>query len=393
VRAVLSGLVLMFGCYHPSVNADTPCSPDDTCPGSLVCDRSVTPPTCVTKISDAPIADIATEDVPMLCFDASDVGLHVCLEQAPTGSMSLTSTTIDTTAGAECAMLMPGSTDACVVAAKDLDVAAGATVAAKGSRPLVLIGSEMITVTGTLDVASHLTGSLANNVGPVANAPACQAGMGPNDRGGGAGGSYRGVGGDGGDESGTDDTAGSAGAIIPLALQGGCAGQNGGNMGGAGGAGGGAVVLISPAITIASTGIIDASGAGGGGGGTNGQTRGGGGGGSGGLVVLQSMSVTGTAGGQVFANGGGGGGGSNAQIVADDGADPIGAAMKPSGGMAGGQAGNGGDGFYSSNPAASGDAGTNGTDAGGGGGGGAGVIDLPAGAKIEGGALFSPSPS
>nr|HEX4315524.1 hypothetical protein [Kofleriaceae bacterium] len=174
-----------------------------------------------------------------------------------------------------------------------------------GTRPLVVVATESITIDDAFDAASHRGGT----TGPGAATGSCavgSAGGAPTGAGGGAGGSYGNAGGNGG--AGTTGAGGSASAASTLGgIQAGCPGGGGG----AGvssqpinsGASGGVVYLIAPVIDIA--GALDVSGMSGGGGVSLG---GGGGGGTGGFVgidALASLSITGG----IFANGGGGGGG------------------------------------------------------------------------------------
>jgi hypothetical protein len=266
---------------------------------------------------------------------------------------------------------------------------------ATGSRPLAIASASTITISGVIDVASRRAD---NKTGPAADGTCTFSATPEMDlggAGGGAGGSFGLVGGDGGhgddDNSLGNDAEGAAGlagtAISPTALRGGCRGQaganetTGGQAGGAGGHSGGALYLYAAtSITIASTGVIRASGAGGSGGGAQ---AGGGGGGAGGMVVLESPQMT--IAGVIAANGGGGGeggarvsnggiGGGTTNISGQPGTDGT-STTTPAGGGQGADSrfGFGGAGGAGTTAAVNGTS----ADTGGGGGGGAvGIVHL-----------------
>src|SRR5262249_4075751 len=84
--------------------------------------------------------------------------LTVCLQSAPMGQMSLSSS-VDT-GGSMCvaievAISTSGADKYCVLAGTRISIIAGANVRATGSKPLVLVASDSISVDGTLDVGSH----------------------------------------------------------------------------------------------------------------------------------------------------------------------------------------------------------------------------------------------
>lgn len=248
-------------------------------------------------------------------------------------------------------------------------------VIASGSRPLVVVATETITITGVLDIASHREGT----IGPGAPATACEAFKRPatsntNGGGGGAGGSFGTAGGNGGDgdQSRKGGEAADADTAAPSTLRAGCAGQRGGESGGTPGQGGGAVYLVA-GVAILGPGSINASGAAGTGGGNH---AGGSGGGSGGLVVLSAPSIM--LGG-VLANGAGASSGSSdtAGGASGDEANPLQMTMPALGGIGqGGEAGpggRGGNGAAGTAPAMSG-ASVQSDRGGGGGGGGLGAV-------------------
>jgi hypothetical protein len=308
----------------------------------------------------------------MPCFGPA--GWEVCLSAVPINTETIAGT-FDTEDDDQCANPLPaswvaaGQPDACIVIAKRIDVT-GNEVVVTGTRPLVLVASEVITIAGTLDVGSHRD---PVNIGPGSPASECMSGKTPETEnaggGGGAGGSFMTKGGDGGngDADDKDADAGRAGdaSLLPSKLRAGCPGQAGAQGGGAFGHGGGALYLLAgESIT---GGRIDASG---GGGVEGGPRSGGSGGGSGGMVVLYAPSISLAS---INANGGGGASGANTPNSGDSGEDadvtmPLSAA---SGGD--GAGGDGGDGYVTGTDARSGTGGAQ-TVGGGGGGGGAGSI-------------------
>lgn len=317
--------------------------------------------------SDAAFDTSDSDGVSDLCYGTSGFAI-VCLAEPATSSTQLASGNLDTDSSSSCVALQPQSSRVCVVAGTSVNLSSGATVAAFGTRPLVLLATTgEITIDGTLDVASHRGGK----TGPAANGLPCTVGTNPTAGGGGQGGSFGSSGGAGGDRDGSSNSGGlAAGMSTPTQLLGGCPGAEGAGSSGSAGSGGGAVLLISSDLTI--TGAIDASGSGGWGAQNN--DAGGGGGGAGGLVVLDAPTIS--VSGSIFAHGGGGGGGGGGCSGGDgsSGDDP--SASGDAGGGSGGfcAAGRGGNGNVNAAAGSRGSAGSNFSDGGGGGGGGAGVI-------------------
>lgn len=332
-----------------------------------------------------PLAGDAFDDVDSPPAIATCYGtggfLEVCLDDRGRGDLTLP-TQIDTDTSTLCAAnVTSGGTGFCVIAADRLTAANGVTTSGFGSKPLILIAHDTITIAGTLDVASHRQGF--NNRGPGANFSGCNMAANPPSSGGGAGGSFGALGGIGGTPG--TNTPGSA-LAAPTTLHGGCAGENGGGSeAGNGGDGGGAVHLIAGS-TIAVSGTINASGAGSDDG-EDGSTGGGGGGGSGGMIGLdaQAVSIAGT----VFANGGGGSEGNSTQ-KGQVGSDPQNGGVA-AGGNGSGSGGIGGNGGAGGTAATAGGPGTAGTAGGGGGGGSVGVIKILG--SRSGSGLISPPPS
>ena len=271
--------------------------------------------------------------------------------------------------------------DIAVFVVRSLVIEADATLEVNGTRALMVIALEGITIAGVLDAAGSSgtagPGGSGPGAGPGAGEDAAGSGGG-NDSGGGGGG-HGGMGGRGGD-SGTA-TGGGGGPARPDTLEplrGGSGGGDGRDSGaGSGGAGGGAVQLVAgTSIAILAPGGIHV----GGDGASSGDPgEGGGGGGAGGAVLLLAPTVGGD--GTVAANGGGGGSGSGRA-----GPDAtLSVAVTPgANGNNGSDEGDGGDGGGASAP--NGTSGEGDSGAGGGGGGAAGRIRI-----IARSAMFEPA--
>jgi hypothetical protein len=337
---------------------------------------------------DAP-ADAAVDaapDAPRQDFGTGAWTVHV--ETLPTAGVTLPGS-IDTDTSPACATSAAwadaSQPAACFVVATTITTSGNVVV--QGSRPLVLVATDAVTVADQIDVASHR----ARGPGPAANWTGCGAPNAGGNRtsggGGGAGGSFMTRGGDGG----PGDSAAAGVAVdplgIPAILHGGCPGSDGGNgfvasTAGPAGAGGGAIYVVA-GNSISITGVINASGAAGGGGGT---FAGGGGGGSGGMIVLAAPQVT--APGTLLANGGGGAAG-GASSDGEDGseempADPLAA---PAGGRGPGRGGNG---FTQGIDATAGANAASDSNGAGGGGGGGGFIGIDV--AVTGG-TYTPAPA
>ncbi|HUS30707.1 MAG TPA: hypothetical protein VMZ53_19490 [Kofleriaceae bacterium] len=299
----------------------------------------------------------------------------ICLDELPSEPVSL-GTSLDTDTSPLCVAYSKGGGTYCVIAGTTITID---SVRVVGSKPLVVVATESVSVVGASDLASRTVGPPAAGSDP---ANGCDAGIGPNDGNnpetrGGAGGSFGGRGGRGGlrNAQPPSPTSGVPGQPVQLAapatLRGGCRGQDGFGAGGAlGGAGGGAVYVIAAnQIDIATTGSLNASGAGGAGGAVR---RGGAGGGSGGMIVLDALVVN--IRGAVFANGGGGGEGGGMNNPGNPGGDSDGTLAAPGGNGGAGEGSDGGAGSFQTMLDGSDPAQTANTESGGGGGGAAGVI-------------------
>jgi hypothetical protein len=325
---------------------------------------------------DAPPADGRVDTPPnATCYGA---GLYIeCYSPGsePTNSDALSAGQIDTSNNASCTRVVPQTNgpELCLRAAQSIMVTG--YVRFKGSRPLVMLATNTITVaaSGTLDVSSFRADvGAGGNTGTCGNVGAGAADTSPSANAGAGGGAGAGFGTPGGSGGSSDAAGGTAGGTTALTqIRGGCHGARGGTsndgIGGEGGNGGGGVYLIAGAsITIAGT--VKANGSGGSGGPNK---AGGGGGGSGGLIAFDTpaLSITGT----VYANGGGGGEGGASGQTGENGSDPMSYNARASGGN---NLDNGGDGGGGSTFANTGQAGIGANNGAGGGGGGAGRIKI-----------------
>jgi hypothetical protein len=338
-------------------------------------------------------------DDDQVCYGTGNA--KVCLDTAPTTGVTLPAT-IDTTpnaAGSLCAATQPtgwtagGQPQSCFIIGTTI-TQSGQTLV-HGTRPLVLVGSDSITISALLDVASHRNISSGPGSPGTCKAFVGNPGNSSNGGGGGAGGSFMSGGGDGGkgDNGGVPaGGAATADATAPTVLRAGCDGQRGGsgggsNQSGAVGHGGGVVYLVAGnAITITNMGIINASGSAGTGGA---HLTGGSGAGSGGMIKLYANTIA-TGGAILFANGAGGASGGDGGNNGGSGVDPTSATTPAAGGTGGGA--NGGAGFANGTPAVSGSQGSN-NNGGGAGGGGGGYVEanLPLnGATVSAGVIHAP---
>lgn len=344
--------------------------------------------------TDGPMIDMNPLIDARTCFGTPH---QICLMTLPTMPRTLPAT-INTDTECDQVESPAGGVPLCVVTGTQITIN---NTRAQGSRPLVIVATESITITGNLDVSSRR----GQTAGAGANAAGCMMNAieGEDDGGGGGGGGGGGFGAGGGNAglgdtnrsngggAGTEATGGTGGGMsVGAFIRGGCRGGDGGstngNNGGSGQGtnhgpgsnGGGAVYLIAQgSITVQTNGAIYASGGGGNGGNTT--SGGGGGGGSGGLIGLDAMTIT--VDGKLAANGGGGGGGAGNTDGGDggDGAQPgvtamwnqraaagTGGTQSPSQNTPGGQGGATGNLAGEASPASVGGSG--------GGGGGVGVI-------------------
>src|SRR3569623_1097444 len=218
-------------CYRPA--GDQPCSiacdQQNLCPGEMSCISG----RCHAQgdLSCAPVDAPSQIDVPSgssgsACYGSGD--LQLCFVAPPTGVItSPDERPIVTTTGTGCQIttgLRAGPSSVCVIAGSDVDVVAGTTMQATGTRALVIVATGSITIEGTLSVASTSAGVIG------AGADSCASGTGQSGggAGGGAGGSYGSPGGVGG--GGTAARGGDVGLPGPLGVHGGCGGGAGGGV-------------------------------------------------------------------------------------------------------------------------------------------------------------------
>jgi hypothetical protein len=373
MRALLFTSLALVACNKENPDFCPAHPGEDGCPGMGSNDGGTDGP----EIDGDPSIDARA------CFGADNY--EVCLTTVPSAPVTLPAT-VDTTSSTLCLTTQPagwvsrGQPASCFIVGSM--ITAG-NVNVTGSRPLVLLATQTINVTGVLDVASH--GGANPKTGPGAPFGNCQGftatpSSSVSGGAGGAGANFMTRGGAGGDGNGgmagnSGGTTPTAPGTPPTALRGGCTGQPGGDgdgtSGGAGGAGGGAVFLLAgTSITIGNAGIINASGAGGAAGG---DQAGGGGGGSGGMIVLYAPTLD-TPNGRLLANGGGGAsGGNNGGGVAGNDPPPT-TPQTPAAGILGpSNCCAGGAGYGGGTPAVPGTSAGSGLS-GGGGGGGAGYI-------------------
>jgi hypothetical protein len=293
----------------------------------------------------------------------------ICLVTPPSAPVDLHTQGIDTDTSLLCNETNDPATRYCVIAGTTLSLARDEVLSAQGSRPLVLLATSQLDLSGLVDAVSYHFGSSRRGAGAnPAGLCDVQVATGAS---GGAGGSLAGIGGAGASVNGVAGGAGPS-ADPASGLRGGCPGGAGGNGGGSGGSGGGAVALIAGDLRI--SGVVKAAGAGGQGGPAS--QSGGGGGGAGGMIVLDAASITLIASSVLLVGGGGGGqGGSSAAAGADGGEAGTGTIPGPAGSAVDNAGGAGGLGSTDTMPnGASAIAGASG--GGGGGGGGAGYVRM-----------------
>jgi hypothetical protein len=323
--------------------------------------------------AEVPVADVRPDSMPgESCFGT---GLAiVCYPDAdvPTGEYRPQPGSLSTGVDANCDRILTQTAgpDLCVKHAATIVIEGN--VAWTGSRPLVLLATETITIAASavLDVSRGAGGSGTGCMSPSTGDPDLATGASAGAGGGGAGGFSIG-GGFGGNGQGVGD-GGTAGGMIELvAVRGGCPGAKGGNSsagdgGTRGDPGGGVYLIAGDAIQI--DGDVLANG-GGGKGGAN--KAGGGGAGSGGLIGLDAPTVTMGSNATLSANGGGGGEGGGGGNPGDDGDDALAYDDRADGGNTNSNGSNGGYGSIDTNAPTGGQMSG---DGGGGGGGGAGYI-------------------
>jgi hypothetical protein len=365
VAACRSELNPAYCAAHPT---DTRCATIDAAgDADLDADENVTPAICLgTPPYQVCLRELPTTDTPVT-------------QNIVTGSKTTCLKTVQEPIG----WAAEGEPDACFVVGQNVTVAGTLTV--KGTRPLVIVATDTVTITGTLDLSAKRGNFNVGAPPPGFSVAACTpftttATNSANGGGGGAGGSLGTRGGDGGAG---DNGASGAGLTVdstpPSVLQAGCMGGPGGTGDGqgsatmitAGGWGGGALYVLAQNKIVLSAGtVINASGAAGDAGS---HRTGGGGGGSGGMIMLIAPAFDIGTNTFVYANGGGGASGGTNQGDGKNGSDPGSNPAQPAAGGVLAAAGTGGAGYAATVDAVVGGLGPSG-NGGGGGGGGAGII-------------------
>ncbi|HEY1547967.1 MAG TPA: hypothetical protein VGG28_09105 [Kofleriaceae bacterium] len=267
-----------------------------------------------------------------------------------------------------------GSIDLAFIVATSFTLGSGATIAASGSNPLVILASGPIEIDGVLSISAPVIGVSPCMIGPAGFPDPGKGG------GGGTGGAYQGGGAGGGASANGELTASSAGVTSVYFPYPGCTGGPGAGGGTTQAMPGGGIYLVSLAsITIASTGGIDAGGSGGPVEVT--ALAGGAGGASGGTIMLETPTINNL--GTIAANGGGGAGGEPENLSATPGQNGRLSASAASGGTGMAGMGDGGDGAADVGPVIGGSAVGSNVGAGGGGGG-VGYILVHSGSPITG---------
>ncbi|HMG52413.1 MAG TPA: hypothetical protein VK601_03000, partial [Kofleriaceae bacterium] len=205
--AAILAVVMVTGCKYGAAefacSAEKSCGPGGTCESNGFC--SFADSTCESgrrfgelggassgecvpaggAMIDASID--APPDVPpdvLACYGNGLV--RVCFNAPPMTPLPIAAPmTVDTMTSPLCAATVSGGANYCVIVATSISV--DATLRATGTKPLVLIASDMITVGATIDVGSHRT--VPEFVGAGADpVVGCNAGTAPGAGGGGGAG-------------------------------------------------------------------------------------------------------------------------------------------------------------------------------------------------------------
>jgi hypothetical protein len=325
----LLAVLTLGACYSPTLEpacavhcdfaAGGPCPDDFECLAGGVC----APHGMVCSAAPPDATLVATDG--RFCYGQPGGLFRECFNSPPTGTLMTASGStlqIDTDAcgaGVVVAQLATSASPVCMMALATIEFEG--TTTAVGSRPLVLLAADTMTVgaAGELDASGH---GAVHGAGAGA---ACALGAPPGATGtaasgGGAGGSFQSAGGPGGGDINLSEGGGSAGPTSePTFVRGGCDGTPGYTRvfntldQNPNGAGGGAVYVIAgTAINV--TGHIDASGGGAPIAANHTDCKdaiGGRGGGTGGLIGLDAPTIQLDAAAQISAIGGGGSSGCN----------------------------------------------------------------------------------
>ena len=155
--------------------------------------------------------------------------VRVCAD-VPRGALHLMTTTIDTSDVSPTSRCLASYTttpmvDACVIASQTIMIPTGNTVSVTGNRRLIVLADETLTITGTLDAASHRSKGV---MGPAADTGPCPTGVRAPSTGTEGGGGWGGTCGQPGNNGGNTPgggMGGRAGAALQIpTLGGGCPG-------------------------------------------------------------------------------------------------------------------------------------------------------------------------
>lgn len=164
IRSARWLLVLVPACFHPSYDHPA-CGPGGACPSGLACSAAgfCERPGGTDLDASAGGPDGPTVHVCLGTF------AHVCAD-TPTGSLGLMTQTIDTSMSALCTpyTAIP-SIDACVIARQSIAIPSGNKLSVTGAKRLILLARDTLTISGTLDAASHRGGL----TGPAADTGPC----------------------------------------------------------------------------------------------------------------------------------------------------------------------------------------------------------------------------
>jgi hypothetical protein len=346
------------------------CSPGSTsCGSGLVqhCDQFGMPAAdepCPSSCASAPVAHCAYLQPTYLP--------DLCNSPASTPTLDIaTDTTIDVGTDVPCnggGAAQSAGPSLCILRYGKITVQPTKTLKVIGSRGVLLVADEFLSIEGTLDVSADGTTSGPGGGTLITGGAALQ-----NTGGGGAG--FLVAGAAGGTMTMDGGGANGGASVNPIGMQSLIGGTRPGlsATGIQGGGGGGAAMLIACRGWVAVSGTIDAGGGGGAGGvdqvaGATLSLTAGGGGGSGGYVIMQALTTVNLSG-SFFANGGGGGAGATNDATGASGSDGLRSIAAALGGTPVSGAGAGGSGGIVAVAPGVGAHGTAGTGSPGGGGG------------------------
>src|ERR1043165_4338345 len=172
MRSGLYALLALPACYAPTISGGVPCDPAAaSCPLGQTCQAAGYGLACLAGDAATPV-DASIDGPPpdgAFCIGDHLLG-SVCLSRPPTAAVVLSGTApinSGTVAPGGCTEIVAqaGGPSLCVIAGTTITVPSGVTVRAfaveptgsvtSATNPLVLIATQTITITGTLDVASH----------------------------------------------------------------------------------------------------------------------------------------------------------------------------------------------------------------------------------------------